>query len=57
MGMRRNFRVCVYEFLSMVAEGVALSVHKVVIPSLVILPYVHLTATEGELRLMEVASR
>ena len=52
VSMSRRFCACTYEFLALVTEGVVHSVHKVVIWS-----HVCLTAIEGDLRLMEVASQ
>ena len=62
MGIRRLFCACAcYEFLTTATEGVVHSVHKVVIHGdirgvkvLVVLPFVSLMPTEGELRLTNI---
>ena len=68
MSMRKRFCACVYEFFTFLTKGVVHGVHRAVIrPSLVkygdirrvkvlvVSPRVIPMATEGELRLMEVA--
>ena len=58
VSMCRRFCTCRYEFLTMVTEGVVHGVHKVVNQSSFgVIPSFHLTATEGELRLLHSHQR